>query len=63
LKGAPVQDRRRFVATFALLLATSPLLQLLAARSINKVGKHYIVNGWILTDEDLEALDRHFSGL
>jgi hypothetical protein len=58
-----VQDRRRFLATFAWLLAASPLLQSVAAGSINRVGKHYIVNGWILTEEDLEALDRHFSSL
>ena len=58
-----MQARRRFLTTFALLLATSPLLQLSGTRTISKTGKHYVVNGWILTEGDLEALDRHFSGL
>ena len=58
-----MHDRRRFLTAFALLLTVSPLLQLLAGRPIKRVGKHYVVDGWILTEGDLEALDRHFSGL
>ncbi len=58
-----MRDRRRFLTAFALLLTASPLLQLLAARPIRKVGKHYVVDGWILTEGDLQALDRHFSRL
>jgi hypothetical protein len=62
-KGVPVQDRRRFLTAFALLLAATPLLQLLGAGAITQVGKNYVVNGWVLTEQDLEALDRHFSAL
>jgi hypothetical protein len=63
MKGVLVQDRRRFMAVFALLFATTPLLQLLGPGSVTKRGKRYIVNGWILTENDIEALDEHLSSL
>ena len=56
-----MQDRRRFMAVFALLFATTPLLQLLGPGSTTRRGKHYIINGWILTEADVEALDKHLS--
>ena len=63
MKGDLVQDRRRFMAVFAWLFATTPLLQLLRPGSVTKRGKHYIVNGWILTEKDLESLDKRHSAI
>jgi hypothetical protein len=58
-----MQDRRQFMAVFALLLATTPLLQLLGPGSVAKNGKHYIINGWILTEADVDALKKHISDI
>jgi hypothetical protein len=55
-----VQDRRRFMAVCALLFATTPLLHLLGRGSATKRGKYYLVNGWILTEADVDALNKHF---
>jgi hypothetical protein len=48
------------MAVCALLFATTPLLHLLGRRPATKRGKYYLVNGWILTEADVDALNKHF---
>lgn len=53
--------RRGFLTAAAAALAVA-LPGLWLARGlppVRRYGKHYLVNGWVLTAQDLEALRRH----
>jgi hypothetical protein len=54
-----MKDRRSFLklASFAGLAA--PLFPLLRTWRAKPAGKFHIVNGWILTDADLEHIRKH----
>ena len=53
-----MQNRRSFLASIALLTAGLPFAGWGGRQlAVQRYGKFFLVNGWILTAEDVEALE------
>jgi hypothetical protein len=52
-------SRRRFLTSLIAALVASPFGGLAPRARAAGTGRFHIVNGWILTDADLEVLRRH----
>ena len=58
-----VPSRRSFLTSVAVLAASLPFAgwarHMAAPVSVRRYGKFFLVNGWVLTAEDVEALKSH----
>jgi len=56
-RGLVMTTRRRLLAYFAALIA-NPAAAWSVRRPVERIGGMYLVDGWLLTENDLREIDR-----